>query len=168
MSAELDFSAGLHASIATLSEQLQAEQRQRRDMWASVAYVRLPAFGFAATAGQFNTGIPSADNGMPKPGYAWAVQRITIGGLGITTSDAVDTCQVYRGTSAADIQSQNYLNLLNHSSPTWHPGRTGLILQYGEMLLFDAYIQSGNSDTTVVASVDAIQVRADKLPYFLV
>lgn len=169
MSAEVDFGAGLQVSIGNLATEMELQRRHREELGAAVSFVKLPAFTFTASGdGVFTAGIPFANALMPKPGWAWAVQRITVaGGLATSTANGADLCTFYRGASAADIENQNVLQVVTADSPTWHPGRTGLVLQYGEMVLAGVYINTGNDGGQVCVSMDAIQVRADKLPYFL-
>jgi hypothetical protein len=152
-----EFQAGLAASIGTLAGELREERQRKIALAQDVAYVEAPAIvGGAVPLNQAGWG--------PNTSYVWAIQRITVAGLGATT----DLVTAYRGTTpVAASAPQNAL--FSFAIPaagavaTWHPGRTGLILQPEESLVFGGTF----TGTTLAVSVDVIQLHVSKLPYFL-
>jgi hypothetical protein len=99
----------------------------------------------------------------PSTGYAWAIQRITIAGLGATT----DVVTMYRGMSPADVVAQNALWSFTipvaGAVSTWHPGGKGLILISDEDLVF-----AGTLTAPAIVNMEAIQMSLAVLPDFLV
>jgi len=156
MTAELDFHADLSAAIGGLTAEMRAERERKLQLALDVSYISAPAMQFSALPGQ-------PDAWGPKTGYAWAVQRVTVAGLGATSDFAI----AYRGKSTNDAQPQNALFTFQEAvaggTATWHPGRTGLILKGNEGLVFGGTF----TGSKLVVSIDVIQLAISKLAYFL-
>jgi hypothetical protein len=152
-----DFSLKLSASIDSMTAVMRADLKRKQDMAADVSYIETPALSF--------TSLPFvAGSGWgPNTGFHWAVQRMTIAGLGATTDYAI----AYRGTASAHAVGNNALytfqELVAGGTATWHPGRTGLILKGQESLVFGGTF----TGTTGFISIDVIQLTDAQLPYFL-
>jgi len=154
--AEVDLSVSLSAAIGGLTAEMQAERMRKLHLAQDVAYIEAPVISGAA--------VPLIQPGWgPNTSYVWAVQRMTVAGLGATT----DYLTAYRGQSAVGAQVQNALFTFaipaTGQVATWHPGRTGLILQAEESLVFNGTF----TGSQLAVSVDVIQLHVDKLPYFL-
>ena len=149
MSAELSVSLGSLA--AAVREQNQMSRRAAGAIW----WVEAPALSLSV--------LPAFNSTFgPNTGYAWAVQRITVGPLGALT----DAVTVYKGRSAADIQSQNALFTFTNQATgfgTWHPGTAGLILMPDESIVVAGTITGVNP----MLNWDAIQMESWFLPHFL-
>jgi hypothetical protein len=152
-----DFSLKLSASIDSMTAVMRADLKRKQDMAADVSYIETPAL--ALTALPFVAGIGWG----PNTGYSWAVQRMTVAGLGATTDYVI----AYRGTSAAQATGNNALytfqELVAGGTSTWHPGRTGCILKAEESLVFTGTF----TGTQAFVSIDVIQLTDTQLPYFL-
>lgn len=155
-----DLSLALKSNTAAIRE---AEQRKRA-MAAAVAYVPAPAIIFPPAVLPF---APPADQFGPAAGWNWAVQALRVVGFGAAT----DFINVYRGTSSAHAQPQNFLQTFapvaaaNLVAPPWHPGGNGLILKgQGQ----DGLVFAGTfTGTLCVVSADVVQVTDEMLPEFL-
>lgn len=156
---EINFAANVSASIDGLTAELRADRRRKQDLAADVAYIETDAITFTTS-----TTLPYMKSGWgPNTGYAWAVQRMTVSGLGATS----DFLTVYRGSSTAHAQGQNALFTFQEAVAggvaAWHPGRTGLVLKAEESLVFNGTITTG----PFFVNVDVIQLTDAQLPYFL-
>lgn len=154
---ELDISAELSASITGLTEQLRADSERKLQLAQDVSYIEAPAIQL--------TSLPGLQAGWgPNTGYVWAVQRMTVVGFGATT----DLVTAYRANSPAGLVMQNALYSFSPSAvgavSTWHPGRTGLILQAEESLGFAGTFTGAGP---LIVAIDLIQLQLSKLPYFL-
>lgn len=89
--------------------------------------VQLGAVGDAAVS------IPAAGGEAvgPRPGFAWAVQRIAVQGL-VTAGGVSDVIGIYRNTA----DPMNYVAQVDASSPFIHFGGRGFILKEGDRLVF--------------------------------
>ena len=160
-SLEVQVLAGLQACIGDLTAELRDSKTRWQTMAANCWPVSIPSQGAIPATG--NLTITNADLLGPKTGYAWLIQRVTVGGL--VGGATPDTVSIYRGKSTADLQPQNLLNVVTGNAPTWHPGARGMILREGESL-----IASGTSlaATGLVAmSTDVIQVALPLLVEYL-
>jgi hypothetical protein len=153
----VDFSAS--ATLASIQDKMvetrEREKTLRREA-SAVWSVQSPAFAF-------NT-LPFVPlNWGPNTGYAWAIQRISIGGFGAAT----DFVNVYLGLSAADVQFQNarwsFSVPIVGEVATWNPGRTGFVLMPDQGIILGGTF----TGTTGYCSVDVIQLETWMLPDFL-
>ena len=153
---DIDLSAQISASINGLTTELRRDRLRKENLAADCSYIETPPIYFNA--------VPYAAAGWgPNTGFSWAIQRVTVAGLGATT----DFLTVYRGTAAAAAAGNNALYTLQEAVAggvaTWHPGRTGLILKADESLVFAGTF----TGTTCFVNIDAIQLTDANLPYFL-
>jgi hypothetical protein len=153
--AEVDASSGLHLAIGRLATILEQQRRSEERMYEAIfAKVLRPTT--VTVAG----GVASLLGTGPETGFAWAVQRITVAGL--ATADVVS---LYRGPGVAAAQTtDNLLTIVTGTAPTWHPGRTGLILQEGERVTIAG---TGLTATQVTLTGEVIQMEQWLLPHFL-
>lgn len=158
MTAELEFSAGLSASIGDLAAELRAQRRQAAARAGDCWYIQPPAILLPAGSPY----VFAPQQWGPSTGYCWAIQRLTF-----SSPTDTDNVTVYRGHTAADVSPMNALNTLAQpgylAAVTWHPGRVGLLLMPDESLVFSGTIASGQA----VISCDAIQVTSANLPALL-
>jgi hypothetical protein len=155
--ASLDQMAGRHPRAAeddttAIAGGHIASPAQAAELWP----IELPAVQFIGSAAPAIKALWG-----PNTGYAWAIQRLTVGGLGGT-----DSLLVYRGYSgAADVQPQNLVGPpLTAAAPNMFPGKSGLILMPDQSLVFGGTL-TGASTYTV--SGNAVQVTLDRLSRFL-
>lgn len=140
------------AAARSISSDSTASPRQAAELW----YIEIPAVQFAGSGAPFLKALWG-----PNTGYAWAINRLTVGGLGGT-----DSMLVYRGYSgAADVQPQNLVGPpLTAAAPNMFPGKSGLILMPEQSLVFAGTL-TGASIYTV--SGNAVQVTLDRLSRFM-
>ena len=76
-----------------------------------------------------NVTIPAAGQTPigPRPGFTWAVKRLTAGGL--ATNDVLN---VYLNV----VNDMNLVGVLTSAAPSLFPGELGIILQEGDVLVF--------------------------------
>jgi hypothetical protein len=155
----LSIFAQISASLGQLATYTAERQRFEQKCAQAIRSVPIPPVQAAVAGG--NVLIASASNMLgPNTGYAWAVQRLTVAGLGAT-----DTVSAYRGpASAVTAASNNLLNILTGAAPTWHPGRTGLILSPGDTLVVAG---TGLAATQVTLTGEAIIMELWLLSHFL-
>lgn len=149
----LDVWAKLGVRIESLTSELRAQREERARLWAEIRFVPLNPVQAPFAS------LPALMAVTPKHGFTWAVQRVTVAGIGASP----DTVSVYRGASLSDVVPQNLLNVLTAASPTWHPGGKGLLLKPSQTLI----IAGGTTGNTYTLSADVIQVSDDQLPYYL-
>jgi hypothetical protein len=177
MEADIELSARLAAqfgaqldALGSLTALMRAREDRAERLSRAVRYLpNAVAKAAAVTAGSVTNILPETDF-QPKKGWAWAVQRITANGLSYGTGAGTppDTLTIWRGSSAADVgPGQNMLNTISTNTQTWHPGRTGLVLQFPERLLFSEFSQTGSPASIVYVSADVIMVEEEFLPDFL-
>jgi hypothetical protein len=156
---QLDYEAAaeLYFTLQEATGALQEAERWRAGLADSVWYVSAPADSFAA--------VPYAlKEWGPKAGFSWAVQRITVSGLG--TSDVLTA---YKARSTSEVKAQNALFTFTvavaGAVASWTPGRAGLILLGRERgsLAFD-----GTISATITVNIDVIQVDDEHMALFLV
>lgn len=159
---ELDLEAAvqLSAAIGANTAALQQAEKRKRDLAASVSYIDEMAFSFTSLTAP---ALLEADK-RPKTGYWWAIQRVSIAGLGATT----DFVNLWRADSPAGAGAgQKALNTFQIAVAggiaNWHPGRTGLLLRARQGLAATGTF----TGTQAIVSFDFIQVTDEQLPYFL-
>lgn len=153
--------ADLCAAIGGLQEEMRLARKRWQEMAANCWPVNIAGIGGIPAAGALTLIDPNLMG--PKTGYAWLVQRITVGGLASGTT--FDTAFLYRGKSVDAIQPNALLNLVTGNSPTWHPGSLGLILRDGETVIMKG---TGLTATGLIAlSMDVIQVATPTLSEYL-
>lgn len=149
----LDVWAKIGVRLESLTSELRAQREARALLWQELRFIPLNPLQAAFAS------LPAVMPVTPKHGFTWAVQRVTVAGIG-TSPDVVS---VYRGASAADAVPQNLLNVLTAAAPTWHPGGKGLLLKPSQTLI----LAGGTTGNTYIMSADVIQVSDDQLPYYL-
>jgi hypothetical protein len=109
-----------------LGEELDSHTRNWfQEMARGVGTARFPTLN--QTVASESVSFPATGDPLigPKPGYCWAVQRVSA--LGLSTGD---TLQIYRG---APVPS-NFLGQLSAANPTFHVGSKGVILRDTETI----------------------------------
>lgn len=157
--AGIEISAAIGLQLGRIADQLQARADYNQRCQQAIRTVPIqpmvatPAGGVLLIAG-------AGDVAGPMTGYNWAIQRLTVAGLA-----AADVVSLYRGTGAAGVQPNNLLNNVTGASPTWHPGRTGCILNDGDSVLAAG---TGLTTTTpVFLTGEVIVFESWLLPEFL-
>ena len=145
-------------AIESQTQLMQEAEDRRRDMYADISYI-------PAQAAQF-TSVPytmKTVNFGPKPGFNWAVQAITVEGLG--TSDYLN---LYRGQSVsaavAGYGRFTFTVTVAGAVATWLPGRTGLVLQGRS---HDSIVFGGSIGGTITVNADVIQVTDEYAARYL-
>lgn len=80
----------------------------------------------------------------PRPGFTWAVKRITASNIG-----ASDTLKIYLNV----VNDMNLVDILTATKPSIYPGELGLILQEGDVLIVNGTSLSGTGDVSVNGQV---------------
>jgi hypothetical protein len=148
----------LSVSLRSLAAELGAERDWRDRIAKGIAPLDVPAIG-AFTSAQ----LPYLQATWgPNDGFAWAVQRITVGQLLST-----DSMLLYRGASVADASgNQNLLQGFQGSAgpvQVWNPGRTGCMLGKLQNIIITGTLTGG----PYTLNADVIQLETWLLPYFL-
>lgn len=145
--------------LVTPAEQRAMLDKQTRDWWEEKSRGVQPArfTGY----GTINTGavtLPATgDNPIgPRPGYAWAVYRISVRGL--ATNDVLN---VFRsnGLTATD---ENYIGQLTAAAPALYIGK-GLILRGPEKLIITGTSLSATAVTVNGEAQEVPDVDVNKL-----
>ena len=154
---EVDAAVRLTASVDGLAAVMLRQERDRQDMAAAISYIDAPAFPLAGSS------LPLLLPHRPRVGYSWAVQRMTVSGLG--TSDYLT---VYKGRSVSDAVASNALHSFTVSTASaaadWEPGRTSLILRGADA---GGLVFGGSSFNALTVSWDAVQIADAQLAWFL-
>lgn len=153
----LDLSAELCAAINGNTTALRESERRKQAMAAGVSSFRPPSF-------QVGTTLPAfAPDWGPAPGWSWAVQTMSVEGLG--TSDQLN---LYIGSSKASAVLGNgrftFTVTAAGAISTYGPGRTGMVLSGKGQ---DSLAFSGSVAAAVTVNTEVIQVADAQLPYFL-
>lgn len=82
----------------------------------------------------------------PKPGFAWALQRLAV--FGLSTND---TILVYRNS----VNPDNFLFQVTVANPTYHPGSKGVVLRGPDNLIAVGTGLSATGDLTI--NVEALE-----------
>jgi hypothetical protein len=161
VAAETD--AGLHVAVGKLVTALEKQRADEQRMYRAIISRPLQPQSVAVASSAFL--ISSREHNLgPPDGYAWAVQRLVIGGL--TTGSTPDVAAFYRGVpSQQAVDPTLLLNTVNGNAPAWHPGRTGLILQPGESVIAANLGTVAASQVTLTGEI--IQMEQWLLPHFL-
>jgi len=156
----VDLVAGLSAAIGENTRALRDAARQRQRLFEDVAYIDDVAFA----TGAFPY-APPGDQFGPNVGYWWAVQRITMAGFGATT----DFINLYRSSAGAITVPNKALFTFQEAVAggvaTWHPGRTGLLLN-GKSAASLA-VNGTFTGAVLTVNCDVIQVTDAQLAAFL-
>jgi hypothetical protein len=155
--AELD--AGLSLALGRIATALERQRELDERMYRAIMIRPLLPLSQVPSGGVVT--FTSVEHGLgPATGFAWAVQRLSAGGLG-----GSDALSVYRGPPVAAAASlDNFMNMLTVTASAWHPGRTGLILQEGETLVVKG---TSLASTLVTLTGEVIQMEQWLLPHFL-
>ena len=151
--------AGLSMVLGRIASAMERQRQLDEQMYRSIM-IR-PLLPLSKTVSGGAVSFVSLEHGLgPDTGFAWAVQRLSAGGLA-----SGDTLSVYRGPPTASAATQdNFMNVLTFASPAWHPGRTGLILQDGETIIVAG---ASLTATQVALTGEIIQMEQWVLPHFL-
>lgn len=150
----LDVWAKIGVRLEGLTAELTEQRNAQARAWQEIRFIPIDPLQVAFAA------LPAVLTTTVKGGFTWAVQRISIAGIGASP----DTISLYRGAAPSAVVPQNFLNTLSAAVPAWHPGRTGLLLKPNQSLV----IAGGTTGNTYTVNVDVIQVTDDQLPRFLI
>jgi hypothetical protein len=155
--------AGLHLAVGKLVTALEKQRADEQRMYRAI--ISRPLTPKTVTVASSTFLITSREHDLgPPDGYAWAVQRLTVGGL--TTGATPDSAAFYRGVPSSQAVDQALLlNTVTGNAPAWHPGRTGFILQAGESLICAGLGTVAAAQVTL--SGEVIQMEQWLLPHFL-
>lgn len=127
--ARFKINAGVDIETATPHEISGMLDSQQQSWFAEMAR-GLKHFRFELAGAVATGAVDMADAGtQPRPGFVWAVRRLSVDQLG--TGDAL---RVYRTPSGTPGDPQRFLYQLSATSPSVQPGSAGLILHGGEGL----------------------------------
>lgn len=149
----LDVWAKIGVRLESLTGELRAERDERARLWESVRFIPVNPAQFAFGS------LPAVLTVTPKHGYTWAVQRVSVAGIGVSP----DVVSLYRGASPADAVAQNFLNTLSAAVPAWHPGGKGCLLKPSQTIV----VGGGTTGNTYTVNIDVIQVADEWLPRYL-
>ena len=161
--AGLEVDAGLALSVGRLVTLLEKQREDELRMYRAIITRPLTPKSAAVAASTFTITSTEHDLGPPD-GYAWAVQRLTVGGL--TAGATPDSAAFYRGVASSKaVDPALLLATVNGNLPFWHPGRTGFMLQPGESII--AAGLGTVAATQVSLTGEIIQMEQWLLPHFL-
>jgi hypothetical protein len=100
-----------------------------QEMARGLKPMRFPAVLAPIAGGKIAAPAAGVGDLGPNPGFAWALQRITVFGLA-----SGDTVQIFRNSS----DGQNFIGQVSFATPWFHVGSAGFILKDGEQLAFSA------------------------------
>jgi hypothetical protein len=156
--------AGLTVAVGKLVTLLEKQRADEQRMYRAIFSRPLRPQSVAVASSAFLITSREHDLGPPD-GYAWAVQRLTIGGL--TTGATPDSAAFYRGVpSLQAVDPALLLNTVTGNAPAWHPGRTAFILQPGESIIA-ANLGTVAATGNVTLTGEIIQMEQWLLPHFL-
>lgn len=149
----------LSASLRGMAAAVERRARQDQRMAEAIRVVPLPAQTQNAAGG--TVFIASASNVLgPSTGYAWAVQSVTVAGLGSS-----DSASLYAGPAGpASVVPANFRQVFTAAAPSWQPGRTGFILNYGDTLML---MGTGLSTAQLTLSGQVVIMESWMLTEFL-
>jgi hypothetical protein len=151
--------AGLAGSLRKIAEVVDRQWQIELRLYQAIFTRVIPPKTRAVSGGSVVITSTEHDLGPPD-GFAWAFQRITAAGLA-----SADVISLYRGVpSSGTVDASNFMNVLTGTAPSWHPGRTGLMLQPGESVVASG---TGLTATQVTITGEVIQMEQWLLPHFL-
>lgn len=156
---EIDVAAEMNLRLGALVDRLDARRETERRAAEAIRVAPFQPHEAAPAAGAFT--ISDAANVLgPNTGYAWAVQSLSVAGLG-----SGDTASLYIGPPiAATASPNNFRQAFTAANPSWQPGRTGCILNYGDSLVLSG---AGLSSPLVTLTGQVIIMELWLLPMFL-
>lgn len=156
---EVDAMAELTVQFRALATHAAARAQSDRRAAEAIRVVPIQPQGAAPVSGAFT--ISSASNVLgPNTGYAWAVQSLSVAGLG-----SADTASLYIGPATATaVAPNNFKQAFTAAAPAWQPGRTGLILNQGDTLVLAG---TGLTSPLVTLTGQVIVMESWLLPLFL-
>jgi hypothetical protein len=156
---ELEANASLGLALGRVATALEAAQRDNQRAQRSIMSIPIKPHSNAVVSTAVTILSHESDLG-PRTGYAWAIQRLTVGGL-----SSGDLVSVYKGPPVSVTADPTMLvQVLTNTTPTWVPGRTGLILFPGDTIVVTG---TGLQATTVTLSGEVIQMEQWVVPDFL-
>jgi hypothetical protein len=156
---DLEASASLGLSVGRLVSSIEASRAAQQRAQRSVMWMPVKPHSVAVVSEAVTILSHEHDLG-PSTGYAWAVQRLCVGGL-----SSGDLITLYKGPSSSfTVDPTNEVQVFTSTTPAWVPGRTGLILYPGDSLVFSG---TGLQATTVAVSGEVIQLEQWVMPDFL-
>lgn len=156
---DIEASAAIEVQLGRVATALETAAVRDQRMQHAIMSLPIKPHSTAVVNGAVTFLSHESDLG-PRTGYAWAVQRLSVGGLA-----SGDLVTVYKGpptalTADPTMQAQ----VLTNTVPTWHPGRTGFLLFPGDtIVVVGASLQA----TAVAISGEVIQMEQWIVPDFL-
>jgi hypothetical protein len=151
--------AGLSVQLGNLTDALNRQHQLEQRYQQAIMSIPVKPHSVAVAGGVVT--ITSHENDLgPGTGYAWAIQRLTVGGLGTS-----DTVSLYKGpATAVAADPTNLMMVVTAAAPTWSPGRTGAMLFFGDTIIAAG---TGLSASTVTLTGEVIQMEQWIVPQFL-
>jgi hypothetical protein len=151
--------AGLSLQLGNLTAALERQHQLEQRYQQAIMSIPIKPHEVAVASGAVTILSHETDLG-PRTGYAWAIQRITIGGLG-----ADDVVSLYKGPPVAvAADPTNLMMVATAAAPTWSPGRTGAMLFPGDTIIAAG---TGLSASSVTLTGEVIQMEQWIVPQFL-
>jgi hypothetical protein len=150
----LDVWAKIGVRLEGLTAELRAQRIREAAEYEDISYRPLQPLQFLGSA------APAVLPVFCPLGWRWAVQAVVCNGLAGT-----DSMTVYRGAAPSSAQPQNQLGILTPAAPMLHRGRTGLLLDAQQSLVFGGTLTGGSLYTI---NVDVISVSDRALCRFLI
>jgi hypothetical protein len=156
---DVEASASLALQVGRLTTALETSLAAQQRAQHSVMSLPIKPHSQTVVGGAITIVSHERDLG-PRDGYAWAIQRLTVGGLA-----SGDLVSLYKGPGISQIIDPTMLvQVLTNTTPTWVPGRTGLMLFPGDTILVNG---TGLQATAVTLSGEVIQLEQWVVPDFL-
>jgi len=149
----------LSLQLGNLTDAIQRQYALEQRYQQSIMSIPVKPHNVAVSGGAATILNHESDLG-PRSGYAWAVQRITIGGL--ATNDSVS---IYKGPGIAQtVDPTNLVTVVTAAAPTWAPGRTGCMIFPGDTLIAAG---TGLAASAITLTGEIIQMEQWIVPQFL-
>jgi hypothetical protein len=159
--------AGLHASfharvggaMSAMHEAWAREQTQAQELRIVPVSLQAPV-----TAGAV---LFSSSELGPKTGYVWAVQTGVITGLLAADGNSAPPAEI--GVYVGQPQPQNLRYTVTYAAPNFNPGRTDMILNYGDFLTAQtvAGFPLTGTETVLTLNLSVAIMQTHVLPGYL-
>lgn len=135
--------AGTSVDLLNRKELSEELDKQTRDWYQERARgLTTTTFNSVQTVASSAVSIPSNSEPIigPRPGFAWAVQRIAVQGL--TTNDII---KVYKNI----VTDVRFVDQMTFTKNAIYPGSKGLLLHGGDKLIFVGASLTATGDISV-------------------
>lgn len=114
------------------------------------AVTRLPVMSGNPVNGGIFLNTTAGGNGTqvgPNAGFLWAVQRLTVAGLG--DSDSVKLYRTNAIASSGELNDTDFIDLIYGNNPMFKPNKLGFVLTAGEGVVIFSNNLAGTTAITV-------------------